>query len=329
MPDIFHRSHLIFLFIGIIKGYSSFSLCAQQARSFLRPDSTVNTAKVALVASSKTVLYGSAMLLLQHYWYKEYPRSRFHFFNDGKEWLQIDKAGHVYATYFTSHYLIELYRWAGVPHKRAIWTGGLSGWLMLSSIELLDGFSEQWGFSWWDIGFNSAGAALAIGQELAWGQQRIRLKIAAFPPHYPDGELRQRARQLYGHTVFELFLKDYNALSVWASVNIASFLHPHTRFPRWLNMALGYGAEGIYGGFENKWCRDPKVKYADCPDALKVNRTDVARYRQYYLSLDIDWSSIPVKRKGWKVFFAVFNLIKTPFPAVEFNRLDKIRLRPF
>jgi hypothetical protein len=306
-----------------------FSVNAQRSVGFFKPDTTLNHLKLGIVAGSKITVFGSALLLLNHYWYKDYPRSRFHFFDDRNEWLQMDKTGHIYGAYFTSHFAVGLYKWAGVPRKKAIWIGGCTGTVLLSSIEIMDGFSKHWGFSWWDFGFNTIGSALVIGQELVWNEQRIKIKISVYPQRYPAGELRQRAQQLYGTSIFELFLKDYNALTAWASLNIGSFIQRETRFPKWLNVAVGYGANGIYGGFENKWCLDANKKYANCPDALRVDRSDVPRYRQYYLSFDIDWMQIRTKRKGWKALFTMLNLLKMPFPALEFSRIDKVKVRPF
>ncbi|HVE60342.1 MAG TPA: hypothetical protein VNA26_00890, partial [Chitinophagaceae bacterium] len=41
---------------------------------------------------------GSAatMFILSKSWYKDFPKTSFHTFNDSKEWLQVDKAGHAW-----------------------------------------------------------------------------------------------------------------------------------------------------------------------------------------------------------------------------------------
>jgi hypothetical protein len=41
----------------------------------------------------------SSVVGLNSLWYKDYPRSNFHFFNDSKEWMQMDKFGHVFSAY--------------------------------------------------------------------------------------------------------------------------------------------------------------------------------------------------------------------------------------
>ena len=42
----------------------------------------------------------------------------------------------------------------------------------------MDGFSEEWGGSWVDFAANAAGTSLLVGQELLWGEQRIKLKYS-------------------------------------------------------------------------------------------------------------------------------------------------------
>ena len=46
------------------------------------------------------------------------------------------------------------------------------------------------------------------------------------------------------------------------------------------------------------------------------------RARQYYLSLDIDFNRIPVKNKALKSVLKVVNLVKVPFPGLEYHTVD-------
>jgi hypothetical protein len=298
-----------------------------QRSNFFKVDTTLNKMKVGLVAGSSAAIFTCAMVVLNEYWYKDYPRSKFHSFNDGREWQGVDKAGHVFNTYTMTRWSMGMYRWSGMKPNAAILSGAATGLVLQSSIEILDGFSAEWGFSWWDMGANVAGAAIAATQQKLWKEQRISIKVSAFPQDYP-AELQARADQLYGNTGVELFLKDYNALTTWASVSVGSFIKRESKFPKWFSVAFGYGAQNMYGGFENKWCADGNYKYEDCPDAMKVDRSDIPRYKHYYLSLDVDWTKIKTKRKGWLVLFNMMNMIKIPFPAVEFNSQDKVRFVP-
>ena len=58
-----------------------------------------NKTRGGLVAGGNIVAYGGAMIGLYSLWYKKYPQSKFHFFNDNQEWLQVDKVSHAYGAY--------------------------------------------------------------------------------------------------------------------------------------------------------------------------------------------------------------------------------------
>ncbi len=249
------------------------------------------------------------MLVLKEYWYKGYPRQRFHFYNDAGEWLQMDKAGHVFTAYFFSKYSRELWRWSGLPRKQQIWLGGLSGFAYQSVIEVLDGSSANWGFSWSDVAANTFGSAAMISQELLWNEQRIQFKFSWSPVRYPDPVLQRRANDIYGVNTLERILKDYNGQTYWASVNLSKFF-PDIKLPRWLNISFGYGADGLYDAYENVW---------DMPEGHSNNYSHIRRVRQFYLSPDIDLTRIPTRRKGLRVLFQALNMIKIPAPALELS----------
>ena len=126
--------------------------------------------------------------------------------------------------------------------------------------------------------------------------------------------LTDRTDDLYGTGFFERRLKDYNAQTSWLSMNLSSFLRPESKFPKWLNFAFGYGAENMYGAWENTWETDG-ITYTVDDDVLP-------RYRQYYLSLDVDLTRIRSKSPVVRTLLGILNVFKIPAPAVEFNRID-------
>ncbi|MBK9017787.1 MAG: hypothetical protein IPM82_29150 [Saprospiraceae bacterium] len=79
---------------------------------------------------------------------------------------------------------------------------------------------------------------------------------------------------------------------------------------------MGYGADNIYGGFENKWETEDGVVFELDPDRYP-------RYRQYYLSLDVDWTKIPTRHRWLKLSLRALNFLKVPAPALELNTLGK------
>ncbi len=266
--------------------------------------------RIRLVIGGNVAGYGSAMIGLYSAWYKKYPQSSFHFFNDFPEWKQVDKVGHLYSAYAESRGSMELWRWTGIDRKKRIWLGGMSGAFYQTAIEVLDGFSAEWGWSWTDFGTNILGSGALVAQELAWNDQRIKLKFSFHRKNYGDPSLNQRSDVLFGKKESERFLKDYNGQTYWASANIRSFF-PKSKLPPWLSFSLGYGAEGMFGGTENTG--------TDKNGNIIFNRRDIKRYRQWYVAPDIDLSKIKTNKKAVKVLFTFLSAFKFPAPALEFS----------
>ena len=91
---------------------------------------------------------------------------------------------------------------------------------------------------------------------------------------------------------------------------------PDSKLPGWLNIAFGYGAEGMLGGFENKW--------TDKNNAVQT-RYDIERNRQFYISPDIDFTRIKTNSKSLRTLFSVLNCIKVPAPALMINSKGKLK----
>ncbi|MBS1927209.1 MAG: DUF2279 domain-containing protein [Bacteroidetes bacterium] len=265
--------------------------------------------KVTAVALANIAGYGGAMVGLYAAWYKNYPQTKMHAFNDIKEWMQIDKIGHAYSAYAESKASMELWRWTGISRKKQIWIGGLSGAFYQTVIEILDGFSAEWGWSWPDFGANLIGSSLLISQELAWNDQRIQFKWSFHNKSYNDPMLNKRSDVLFG-TGVQRFLKDYNGQSYWLSTAPASWI-PNCKLPPWLQISIGTGADGMFGGYEN---------IGKNPDgSINFSRPDIKRYRQWYLAPDIDLTKIPTRRKGIKTLLNIINIIKFPTPGLELS----------
>jgi hypothetical protein len=281
-------------------------------KSLLTPEQIKK--RTRLVTIGNVVGYGAAMVGLYYAWYKDYPQSKFHVFNDWPEWKQMDKVGHLYSAYVESRGSMELWRWTGIDRKKRIWIGGMSGAFYQTVIETLDGFSEKWGWSWADFGTNILGSGILVAQELAWDDQRIKIKFSFNKKNYNDQQLQQRTESLFGTSTAERYLKDYNGQTYWASANIRSFF-PKSNIPPWLAVSVGYGAEGLFGGTENI-AKDENGN-------ITFDRRDVRRHRQWYIAPDIDLSKIKTNSKALKFFFTFLSAFKFPAPALEINAHGK------
>jgi uncharacterized protein YfiM (DUF2279 family) len=278
--------------------------------SYPAPLNRPNKKRIRLVAAANIIGYGGSMAALYSAWYKDYPQTNFHFFNDNAEWLQVDKAGHAFSAYAISRASMEAWRWAGLPRKQRIWIGGMSGAAYQTIIETLDAFSAGWGWSWGDFGANIFGSGLLVSQELAWNEQRVLFKFSTHQKSYPAGELNNRANQLFGKSFNQRFIKDYNAQTLWLSANLKSFFK-QSKIPAWLNLAVGYGAEDMYGGNDNTWKDEGGINH---------NRNDIKRYRQWYLAPDVDLTKIKTRSKFLKVALFCFNVLKFPTPSIELSQ---------
>ncbi|NNC94704.1 MAG: DUF2279 domain-containing protein [Chitinophagales bacterium] len=285
--------------------------------SVLDPADSLVPGRVVWVASTISSAFVGSMVGLNYLWYKEYPRSPFHFFNDNKEWLQIDKVGHMQTAYFQSYWSMKALQWAGIEKKKAAYHGAAMGFFFQSTIEMLDGLSSEWGASPGDILANGVGSMAMLSQELLWEEQKMIFKFSMHDVEYPEGMYRERAKQLFGDKFIHRMLKDYNGQVYWASLNLSSVFPGQQKF-KWLNIAVGYGAGDMYGGFKNEWVRDDELKIV----------YPAERYRKFFLSIDADLSRIPLKRKGYKPLLYMLNIIKIPAPALEFNTKGQIIFHP-
>ncbi len=277
-----------------------------------------NKGRIIGVTSGYALGWTASLLALNETWYSGFPKSKLHSFDDSGEWLQIDKIGHAWSSYRLSLVYSSILQWSGVDKDKSVYLGAASGILSLSVIELLDGYSAKWGFSWSDMGANAFGSGMYAGQHALWGEQRIAFKFTSHKNIYPDGMLSDRANSLYGTSVGARLFKDYNAQTYWLSANLKSFM-PESRLPKWLNLAVGYGARGMYGGFENTW-NDDNGNYYD--------RSDIPRLRQFYLSPDIDLGYIDFKSKFWNTFFKAVRF-KVPLPTLEVNSDGSTKFHAF
>jgi hypothetical protein len=238
--------------------------------------------------------YAASMTGLYQLWYRHSEQQSFTFFNDNKEWKQVDKLGHFGSAFYMSYATQRGLRWTGISKKKADIAASVTGFLVMLPIEVFDGFSDAYGASTGDLIANAGGVTLFYAQQTLWDEIRIYPKFS----FHTTGFASQRPDVLGDNTLSQFF-KDYNGQTYWFSVDIDKF----TTFPKWLNVAIGYGAENMI------YARD----YQN--EQLSLNP-----YRQYYLSLDFDLTAIKTRSKAIKTLVFLANIIKIPAPAVSFSK---------
>jgi hypothetical protein len=297
------KSFVLNLLFGFFIVTSVFS--QSKINSFLKPSDTLNKPRLNTVVITEASIAGLTLIGLNQLWYADFERSNFHTINDNNEWLQLDKFGHVFSSYQLGRLGANVLNWSGVEKKKQLIYGATLGFAFLSTVEVFDGFSKEWGFSIGDMAANATGTGLYIGQELLWNEQRIAFKYSFHQTRFA----KQNPDKL-GNGFLEEALKDYNGQTYWLSFNIHSFFK-NSKVPKWLNVAFGYGGEGMLTGNN------------DSNNLLFPNQD---RYRQYYLSLDVDLTKIKTKSYFLHSLFSVFSSIKVPFPAIEFSKKHSTRL---
>ena len=295
-PIILKAFKIIFLFLTL--GYCFQYATAQSSiESFLKPSDSLNKKRLKTLAISEAAIGSATLIGLNQVWYADYPRSNFHLINDNAEWLQMDKVGHIFSSYHLGSFGANALKWTGASRKSQLIYGSSLGLAFLTTVEVFDGFSANWGASLGDVAANVTGTALFVSQELLWKEQRIVPKFSFHTTPYASAR-----PNVLGSSVAEQILKDYNGQTYWLSANIYSFTKSST-IPKWLNIAVGYGAEGMITG------DDQFINTVFLPESK--------RFRQFYLSLDVDLTKIQTKSHFVKTILTVFNSIKIPAPTFE------------
>jgi len=295
--------HRLFIFICFI---FQFTLKAGEIET--KTDTTKIGKRLICKSVAFTGVYtAGSFYILSNTWYKDKEKVPFHFYNDNAGYLQVDKFGHMFGGYVYSYIgyfgLLKL----GFTRKEALIFGSTLGFVLQLPIEIMDGIHEGYGFSWGDIAANTLGSALVFGQELLFNEQLVKFKFS-----YWESVYSKNSNGYFGRTTMDRLLNDYNGHTYWFSVPLNKF-SGKKRLPEWLNIAVGYGANGMYGEFEN----------ISSYNGVAIPETE--RYRQCLLSLDIDWKKIKTNSGFLNVLFKGMTFVKLPFPALEYNSKGEFR----
>lgn len=270
-----------------------------QSDSGIKPDSMQHKSSIPIIAAGAG--YGLTMTYLATSWY-DGETTFFHFFNDNPQWKQMDKAGHFYAGYIFSRGVHQIWPATNATDKKKALYAGLTGFLMLVPVEVLDGFSPDYGASAGDLLADAGGALFFYGQQVGWGEQRIVPKFS-----FSQSGLASRRRELLGDDITEEWLKDYNGQTYWLSFDIAR-LAPNSNWPGWLTVDAGYGAHDM-------------VYARDAVNAAAGYQS----YRQYYLSPGINFRYWKGDNKLVNTLLYLADLLKVPAPAMELNSQEGVK----
>ena len=251
-------------------------------------------------ASVGTVSFGS-IYGLSKLWYSQENQGSFHLFNDAKNWMQMDKLGHSFSCYHVTRGLDALFSWTGLEKRKGILLAAGISFGYFTSIEVLDGFSESWGFSFSDIGFNALGIGLYVFRENYFKSQIFKPKFSFHQTRFAE----QRPTVL-GSNFAESLLKDYNGQTYWLSFSPQQM--GVQKWPSWLMISLGHSIRGRLKG-----------------DATSYE--GITSHREFLFSLDLDLSQLKVKSKLLRGLLEALNTLKIPFPSLIYAN-GKMNARP-
>ncbi|TNE55350.1 MAG: DUF2279 domain-containing protein [Bacteroidetes bacterium] len=296
-------------FLGIILLFGASCFSQTKPSSFWESADSLNKPRFWSTTAGISSIWAGSNLLLSQIWYKEFERTSWHTFDDSKSWMQVDKVGHAYTAYQLSSLVAKTYRWSGVKHRTAAWIGAGVGWSYQFSVEMLDAYSSNWGFSWSDVAANTLGSSLFLGQELFFRDQFLKFKFS-----YRESGLASYRPSHLGSTLPEKILKDYNAQNYWLSFS-PFYFSKNPKAPKWLAIAIGYGAHQKFIGDSDVFTSSD-------------GRTFEAK-REWLLSLDVDVKQLPIRNRWLKAALSPFNTIKFPFPTLMWRGKTFYALRSY
>ncbi len=228
------------LYAAVLLGYLPLHALEAPDTAGLRP------ARVAVIAGGTVAGFVAGHVVLNDLWWKG-ERVPFHV-NTDQDYtyaLGADKAGHATFAYATTTIYGQMFRWAGMDSVQSLWWAAGVSTTYQTYIEIRDGFSRDYGFSWGDVVANTVGASLPLLQHAVPELRALDLQIS----FWPSDAFRQGA---YG-----AIIDDYTSTTHWLSVRVHDWLPAQMQrwYPPWLGLAVGHSVERLdgRGGGNHSW----------------------------------------------------------------------------
>jgi hypothetical protein len=246
----------------------------------------IRPVRLALVAGGLAGTIAAIHIYQMNGWWKENRRS-FHFQEDLKYGLNVDKLGHFYGGTAATYIFRRSFRWANLSETSSLWWGAGASALFQTYVEIEDGFST-WGFDRVDFASDVAGAFYPVAQHYFPALRDFNMKFSYHPSPLLNeaGGAGFRGQR---HIMFD----DYEGQTIWFSARVHNLLPESARsfWPEWLCLALGYGVRDV--GTTNP-------------------------YRVYFIALDLDMTKIlPQDSPFLQTLAEVLNFVHMPLPAVR------------
>ncbi len=242
----------------------------------------IDGARLGLVSGLTAGGFVYGHILQSDLWWKG-QRSSFHFDWD-RDWsyaLGADKLGHFFFPYLVTNLYRQAFSWAGLDSRSSLIAASTLALSYQTYVEIRDGFSAEWGFSWGDFAADVLGAAYPILQD-----DLPALRIASFKVSFNPSERFKAGSNAS-------IIDDYESITHWLSLNVHGMLPDHLRdwYPPWLNLAVGHSVGGL--DFEG------------------------GGFHKIILSLDWNLEGLPGDGWLWNLLRKNLNYYHLPAPAVQ------------
>ncbi|MCX8010942.1 MAG: YfiM family protein [Ignavibacteria bacterium] len=253
--------------------------------SIIKDERKIDYLKLGVI-SGVTLGTGIGLHIYQsNAWWKD-GRGSFHFQDDWKYALWIDKLGHAWSGAIVQHLFSSGFEWCNFDLETSAWLGsGLASIYMLY-IEFEDGFGKDWGFSPGDAIFDVAGAFYPLAQYYIPFLKNFNLKYS----YYPSEAFRSGVTE--GKNL-KTIIDDYEGQSFYLSFKMNELLPKSLEkyWPDFLCLAIGYNIRNWNGYGE-----------AD---------------KNFYLALDYDLEQIPLYGSFWQFLKNSLNFFHLPAPGIK------------
>jgi hypothetical protein len=274
-----YRNQKVMMFIILLVTWGELSAQSQATND---DSSSVSTWKIGVVSGITVGAFLIGHVYLNNLWWKGKP-SDFHI-NSTTDYtyaLGADKMGHLTFAYAATTVYADAFRWCGMDSSSAVWSGAGVAMAYQTYIEIRDGFSADYGFSWGDVAANTIGAALPVVQHYAPIIRPLELQLSFWPS------------DAYREGAYNSIIDDYTSTTHWLAMSIVDWMPGSWQraYPPWLGIAIGHSVENLNGlGGGN---------------------------HVVYLSLDWNLARIPRLAPWLQSLLRIMHLYHLPAPAVK------------
>jgi hypothetical protein len=215
-------------------------------------------------------------------WWKG-EKSGFHT-NWTEDWnssLGADKVGHLYFGYSLANIYKHGFQWAGYSKEKSILYSGILTLSYQTFLEIRDGFSREYGFSWGDFGANLLGSMYPFLQSQYSFLETFNFKIS----FQPSKRFKNNSNRY--------ILDDYESTYHWLSIDIDKFfpVKADNFFTNFINFSIGHSVKGL----------GPNGK----------------REHEFFIGLDWDLEALPGKSPLLIFLKETLNLYHLPAPTIK------------